>query len=137
MSKDGLVDLKRTKKEKHGEKEPAQIHGPEEDYPYGTRISLQHEELQKLGMSDSLPKVGSVHRLHGLAHVIGVSEDHNEGGKKRRRVELHIRKMALHPHKGETPGRVPGKHSDAADGAKAAMDGALASAGEPDGDEDD
>lgn len=130
-----LVDLKR-EKEPQGKKSEPELHGAHEDYPYGTRLHLEHEELQKFGLHEKLPAVGHKMRLHGIAHVVGVHEDNREGQKPRRRVELHIKQMALHPHNEEKTGRVPGKHSDMADGAKAAMDGALASQSDNDADDE-
>lgn len=129
-----LVDLKRTKSEKKSEK-AITAPGGGEDYPYGTRLRLGDEELDKMGI-DELPQVGDGTHIHGHGHVTSVSEDHHEGGKKRRHVEIQIKHLQLKPGE-RKPGRVDGKHADQADGMKAAMDGALAkgeakTAAEPD-----
>jgi hypothetical protein len=122
-----LVDLKRTKEEKKAETKTAPSIGGE-DYPYGTRVRLGDEELDKLGMS-KLPQVGDGMHVHGHGHVTSVSEDHHEGGKKRRHVEIQLRHMAVKPgeHK---QGRAGGKSADQADGMKNAMDSALGEASE-------
>lgn len=125
---DGLVDMKRTKAEKKKREETYKSPLGGDDYGYGTRVSLDHEDLEKLGIS-TLPKVGDKFHLHGHAHVTSVSENHEEGGKKRRRMELQLRKMALKHGGSET------EQSEATNkGAKAAIDKAL---GANDNDEDD
>ncbi len=111
-----LVDMKRTKAD------TAKNSGSIDDYPYGLHVSLDGPSLDKLGL-DALPKVGDTMHLHAHAHVAEVSEHSRDGGKKSRRVELHLRKMELQPAKKET----------AAEGAKAAMDRVLPS--DKDGDE--
>lgn len=116
-----LVDLKRTKADKKSDAKSAPSIGGE-DYPYGTRVRLGDEELNKLGI-DELPQVGDGVHVHGHGHVTSVSEDHHEGGKKRRHVEIQLKHMAVQP--GEAPGRAGGKHADQADGMKSAMDAAL------------
>jgi hypothetical protein len=129
-----LVDLKRTKADKKADKDGMKSSPgiDQEDYPYGTRIHLGPEELDKLGMSDN-PKVGDSVHVHGHGHVTSVSEDHRENGKKHRRVEIHLKHMEV--KKGEhKPGRAGGEKADQADGMKGAMDGALAEADGADGD---
>ena len=43
-----------------------------EDYPYGLRISLRHEDLQKLGMAREGLKAGDKIALAGIAIVTSV-----------------------------------------------------------------
>lgn len=128
-----MVDLKRTKADKKKDRDGIKAIGPGgDDYGYGTRIHLGPEEMDKLGMS-SLPQVGDGVQVHAHGHVTSVSEDHREGGKKHRRVEIQLKHMGV-KHGGKEVGRAGGKHADMADGAKAAMDTALAPT---DNDEDD
>ncbi len=112
-----LVDMKRTPAEKKAEKAKYDSIGPAsgDDYPYGLHINLDHEMLSKLGI-DKLPAVGDKMHLHAHAHVTEVSEESREGGKKRRSLRLQMRKMQVEP----------ATKPSAAEGAKAAMDKALA-----------
>jgi len=115
---DGMVDMKRTKAEKKA-RDSAKPSSLEDDYPYGHRVHLDHDDMEKLGMD--MPQVGDKFHLRAHAHVASASEDSREGGKKHRRIELHLRKMAIeHGNKSETA-----KGERAAKGAKAAMDTAL------------
>lgn len=117
----------RKEREKTSPKLHSEGKGPH--YPYGLEVSLEHEQLNKLGM-DKLPKVGDKLHLHAHAHVTHVSEHSEEGGKKRRSVRLQLRKM--HIQDGElAPER------DLAKGAKRAMDKALEPGTGTDNDEDD
>lgn len=122
-----LVDLKRTKQDKKQDKANMPSSIGQEDYPYGTRVRLGDEELDKLGI-DELPQVGDGMHVHGHGHVTSVSEDHHEGGKKRRHVEIQLKHMQVEPGEHKQKGRVGGKDADQADGMKRAMDGALATA---------
>jgi hypothetical protein len=53
-ARDGFVDMKRSKEEK---KEYGSVSPAREDYPYGLRIDLNDDQMEKLGME--LPTVGS------------------------------------------------------------------------------
>lgn len=132
-SNGGLVDLKRTKADKKKASESNKIGSIDgDDYPYGTRVSLGPDELDKLGTT-TLPGVGTEVHVHARGHVTSVSEDHREGGKKHRRVEIQLKHMHVQHGKPQQKGRVGGRHADMADGAKAEMDKALAA---KDGDDD-
>lgn len=115
-----LVDLKRSKEERETSKPVAA--GIEDRYPYGTRLSLDHDELEKLGMKT--PNVGDQFHVHGHANVTSVEERTNEDGKKHRHVSLQIKKMAVKPHKSER-GRAGGRDAELQEGGKAAMDEAI------------
>lgn len=114
----GLTDMKRTPTDKKAEEKKHERIG-QEDYPYGLRVSLGHEEMAKLGI-DSMPKVGDKVHLQSHAHVISTHEHSRDGQKPNRGVELELRHMAV----GSKPqeGMVA---NPAADGAKNAMDNAL------------
>lgn len=115
-----MKDMKRTKAEKKGEgtlKAPSMT---QDDYPYGLRVRLEHESLNKLGMS-KLPKVGDKLHLHAHAHVVSTEERSGEDGKKRRHVEVELRKMDL--------GGAPKDEAELNKGAKRIMDKALAEGG--------
>lgn len=117
-----LVHMARTKAEKAAEKKHYdKPMSDSEDYPYGLRVRLDHEMLQKLGVT-SLPKVGSKMHLHAKAHVKSVEESSHEGGNQRRHIELELRHMAV-----EATNRADNEevHEGNLTGAKAAMDQAL------------
>lgn len=113
--KSDLVDLKQSKKAQ--EAKPVAQAG--EDYPYGLTIHLDHDTLQKLGVKD-LPKTGSHVHLHAHAHVQS-TEVSDRNGKKRRHMDLQLRKMAIEASKPEHANDREGMLR----GAKAAMDKAL------------
>lgn len=111
-----MTHMARSKKERKDMTKPSMM---DDKYPYGLRVDLGHEEMQKLGM-DSMPKVGDKVHLESHAHVVSASESSHEGDEEpHRRVSLELRHMAVSPHK---EGEVA---NPAADGAKNAMDSAL------------
>lgn len=112
-----LVDLKRSKAEKKRDEMPGKIGG--DDYPYGLRVNLDHESLQKLGI-DKLPAVGEKLHLHAHAHVVSAEERSTEGGKKHRSVGLELRKMQIGQNEGHDAAQ-----TRLANGAKKAMDEVL------------
>lgn len=63
------------------------------DYPYGLRISLSHNELEKLGL-DADCEVGDMLDMRCFATVTSVSKNEDAGGKGCR-IELQIEKMAV------------------------------------------
>lgn len=67
----------------------------EPDYPWGLRVRLNDEELDKLGMAD-LPAVGAEMQLMAKVSVVSVAqhEDDSKDGKHRD-VELQITDMGL------------------------------------------
>ena len=96
-----LVSMKRTKAEVKEMSAPTAM--DDEQYPYGLRISLQNDELEKLGI-DKLPGVGDTFELEAIVVVKSVSAGQSEGGEKRRSIELQITEMCL-----ETEGEAPNK----------------------------
>lgn len=63
------------------------------DYPYGLRISLTHNELEKLGLDDDC-EVGDMIDVRCFATVTSVSKN-EDGNGKGCRIELQIEKMAV------------------------------------------
>lgn len=71
------------------------------EYPYGLRISLGHEELQKLGINE-MPALDSEHRLVALVCVVGTSVTEDQSSEKpMRSLQLQIEQMSLSPAKEE------------------------------------
>ncbi len=100
-----MASLKRSRSEKKDAAEPVAA-SDGADYGYGTRINLDHEHLEKLGI-DKLPDTESEHELHARVRVKR-TESSERDGEKRRSMELQITHMApLEPYK-----------PDAAQGAK-------------------
>lgn len=89
-----LVSMKRDKEEKHDEKacDPCVSSDPP-DYPYGARLYLEEDQLEKLGLKE-LPPAGTVLRLEGLGGVIGVREEQRDG-KISRSLEIQITDLGL------------------------------------------
>ncbi|BAM66435.1 hypothetical protein [Xanthomonas citri phage CP2] len=65
----------------------------EPDYPWGTRISLEEDQIAALGLK-SMPAVGAPVGVEAVAMVIGVNEEQRDG-KTFRRLELQITDLAL------------------------------------------
>jgi hypothetical protein len=84
-----LKDMARGKKELTGSKIGEYKPSP---YSYEHRVTLDDASLTKLGVNT--PKVGDVFDVMAHGHVTSVSQDEGENGKKSRRVELQLKKMA-------------------------------------------
>lgn len=80
-----MVDMKRDPKETE---ETLAMDQPA--YPYGLCLSLGHEELEKLGISQGELSVNDMLHLHALASVTSVSDYDNIASGKSCRVELQI-----------------------------------------------
>lgn len=67
-----------------------------EVYPWGLRLHLGEDELEKLGLS-ALPDVGTALHVTAVAEVVSASESRSRNGRgrerKERSVELQITKM--------------------------------------------
>lgn len=68
--------------------------GAGDEYPWGLRLQLQHEQLKALGMG-TLPKVGATFALEARVKVIGVSENTGLSGAPSRTVELQVTDCCL------------------------------------------
>ena len=65
----------------------------EPDYPWGTRLNLDEDQIAALGIT-SLPAAGAPVGVEAVATVISVSEEQRDG-KTFRRMELQITDLAL------------------------------------------
>ncbi len=55
----------------------------EEQYPYGLKVNLEHDDMKKLGIK-KLPKAGDIHKFTAHAKVTRAEESSSvDGGKKR------------------------------------------------------
>jgi len=64
------------------------------EYPYGLRINLDHETLEKLGIKE-LPKMGAKVNLEAIAEVVSVSSNANYEGEVENHICLQITDMEL------------------------------------------
>lgn len=89
-----LKDMARSKKELTGDKIGSYKPNP---YSYEHRVTLDADALDKLGVDT--PKVGDVFDVLAHGHVMSVSSNESENGKKSHRVELQLKKMAAKAQK--------------------------------------
>lgn len=67
--------------------------GPGGDqYPYGLRIRLENEQLDKLGL-DEMPAVGEYITITAECCVSSASQNERKGGEPNRTLELQIEKL--------------------------------------------
>lgn len=81
-----MINLKKEKEEK----EMALMSSME--YPYGLRLNLDHETLEKLGIKE-LPKMGAKVNLEAIAEVVSVSSHANMEGEVENCICLQITDM--------------------------------------------
>ena len=85
-----LVDMKLPKNKPANEVAPP---SPDQEYPYGLRIDLGNEVLEKLGMK-SLPTVGAKCEIKAVGKVVRV--DHSAESKtKSRSIAIQITKIGI------------------------------------------
>ena len=88
-----LRDMRLTKSEKE-DAMPMAMPSHEMDYPYGLRLSLDDDSLNKLGIAT--PEHGQEFRVVGSGCVKDVSVSENDHGM-RRHVEVQLEKLLLVP----------------------------------------
>jgi len=96
-----LVSMKSTRAEQ--EARYAGMTEPSKDapvYPYGLRVNLDNETMEKLKLRE-LPEVGKSILVLARADVISVSSNESSEGGKRESVELQITDLALEKDSGE------------------------------------
>lgn len=76
----------------------------EPDYPWGTRISLEEEQIAALGLK-AMPAVGAPMSVQGVAMAVSVSEEQRDGNTFRR-LELQITDLALSAPKARLSNRM-------------------------------
>lgn len=94
-----MVSLKRTKADRKKQEERYKVTSTGEDYPYETRLHLDHEMMDKLGIE--MPKVGSEVHIHARARVNSTSHNTENGGKPRKSMSLQMTHMRLKHGKGK------------------------------------
>lgn len=89
-----LKSMKLEASEKSEHKAIAALDAPE--YPYGLRLDLGGESLEKLGVT-SLPKVGDVMTITAKVRVTGARQHEDEGtkGKVHKSMSLQITDLGI------------------------------------------
>lgn len=88
-------DMKNMKLSAQAQKEetvPSVVEAPQ--YPYGLRLELGNEALDKLDMAE-LPEVGKKLAINARVEVVAVSKNEMKGGEARRSVSLQITDLGL------------------------------------------
>ena len=65
------------------------------DYPYGLRITLTNEELDKLDLDHEDAEVGGLVHLFAMARITSVSQNEDTAGDKCCRIELQIESLGV------------------------------------------
>lgn len=98
----GLVDMGRTLDEGDEGDATEQPKLKKPTYKFGHRISLDHDDMDKLGM-DEAPRIGQKVRVHGHGEITSVhsAEETDEKGVKHKRhhVEIQLKKLKVAHHK--------------------------------------
>jgi hypothetical protein len=91
-----LASMKRTPKEKDEKYEAEMIPPSMDEYPYGLKLDLDTETLDKLGVKD-MKSVGDYCYISAVGKVTRVSESQNEydDGEEKRDMCLQITKMSI------------------------------------------
>lgn len=91
--KTGLTDMAKSPEKAMETATPVSV-GEQDKYPWGLRITLTHEELEKLGVDKSDWEVGDTFHLQAFAKITGISENQKEGGESDCCVSLQITHLA-------------------------------------------
>ena len=89
-----LVSMKLSKQSRQ-EATPQAVESQGPEYPYGLRLSLDEDSLEKLGIEELLEAGKSVHVV-AKAEIVSVSHQESAHGKPHRSVELQITDLAVH-----------------------------------------
>ena len=93
-----LVSMKRKPEKKDDDKDGACCPSGDyerPDYPWGTRLTLEGEQLEALGLANAMPAVGTRMDMVAIVEVIGSHSESVDGGNPQRRLELQITEMAV------------------------------------------
>jgi len=97
-----MIDLKRTLADIKADK--AEMEGDSNPYPYGACISLDTDELDKLGIKN-LPTVGDEYNIMAVGNVTAVRMNSYEKSGEERGITIQIKFLQL-VHEDEEPGEV-------------------------------
>lgn len=88
-----MVDMKMSKTQAEKSAPTAAMAPEREQYPWGLRISIDHEGMQKLGME--MPKAGEKMTLHAEVEVVDTHESSTADGGKNASCGMQICCMSL------------------------------------------
>lgn len=95
-----LHEMKRTPAEKKTREtrwKDAPAIGGADDYHHGLRVNLDHEAMNKIGMTET-PKPGDEYRIEAHGRIVSASDRSREGQKSpERNVEILIHRMGAEP----------------------------------------
>ena len=86
----GLTDMAK----EEGDAQASPLMPQDNKYPYGLRITLTHEELEKLDVDHTDWEMGETFHIHALAKVVSKSANEREGGEASCSVELQLTHLA-------------------------------------------
>ncbi|MDY7579361.1 hypothetical protein RGU70_13665 [Herbaspirillum sp. RTI4] len=89
-----MIDMKMSAEEAKEQTAPSESSESESQYPYGLRVSLDDDALEKLGLT-SLPAVGSKISFNAVAEVCGTSSYAQDGGEAETSLSLQITGMEV------------------------------------------
>ena len=90
----GLASMKRTVKEESKPSMVAPASPDMDEYPYGLKIRLEDDELEKLGIKE-LPEIGKNMKVTADAKVDSISSNESKGSGPKRCLELQITGMSV------------------------------------------
>ena len=91
----GMASMKKAHKDSEGMGASVAPASPDEEYPYGLRLRLENEELEKLGLSE-LPEVGKRCKIMAEGVVESVSSNESKGSDgNRKSVEIQVTGMKI------------------------------------------
>lgn len=82
-------------------------------YPYGTKVRLEKEALDKLDCDPADYKVGDVLMIQARVEVVGTSIRENQGGKEYKELELQITDMSMEQDKATKKAKAEDEHMTA------------------------
>ena len=95
-----LVSMKRSEADKGEAMGCSPCHDDMPDYPYGTRLNLDEEQLAKLGIT-AMPTAGATVLIEAKGMVTGMREEHIDG-KLRRGLEIQLTELGIDTGAGES-----------------------------------
>lgn len=107
-----MISLKLTKKESKALEKEMSIGPSKDEYPWGTRIELEKDTLEKLGIKE-LPKIGTKMMIEAKVVVVATRQSTRRDGDSRT-LELQITDMDMESDEDEvSEGELTRKESGA------------------------
>lgn len=90
-----MIDMKRPKPKKSADKSAQPGVVTSEEYPYGLRISLEREELDKLKLDISKLKIGEKCAISANGDIQSFSISENKGSPDSRSISIQIKELEI------------------------------------------